>query len=311
MTRKEKLAEELKKLKSMGWKARIVYIWDYYKVIFVILLVGGVLINIAVTMVKNINTKVLMNAVFFNCDYVNGDTEGLTQQFIDSLGGIEKNEMIKTDFTLMLNPDVWDNTRTATETKVTAYNLTGELDCMVMTEDVYRQYQTQGLFQQMELRLTQEEQSKWKDYLVLDAEPDLSEVGAAAGEEMPSEEDKAAAGEEMPSEEDKAAAGEEVPAEEDKAAADEEVPAEEDKAAPGEEAPSEEDGAETSGTATSSSAVADSREAEYIYGIRLDSSKVLKQYGLYTEDQSVILAMPGNSENSEYAVKFLEFLLEE
>ena len=61
MTRKEKRQNELKKLKSMTFKQKAAYIWEYYKGVFAGIIIACVIISIGVQMFQNSQLKSLLS----------------------------------------------------------------------------------------------------------------------------------------------------------------------------------------------------------------------------------------------------------
>ena len=61
MTRKEKRQNELKKLKSMPFKQKAAYIWEYYKGVFAGIIIACVIISIGVQMFQNSQLKSLLS----------------------------------------------------------------------------------------------------------------------------------------------------------------------------------------------------------------------------------------------------------
>lgn len=58
---KEKRKKELEKIKNLKGKERLLYLWDYYKWVLIVLAVLVVLINVGMTVYKNKRTKILLN----------------------------------------------------------------------------------------------------------------------------------------------------------------------------------------------------------------------------------------------------------
>lgn len=173
--RKEKIQDELKKIKGLSWKQRIVYFWDYYKAVLVILIVIIAGVQITRTIIRNINTEELLNVVFLNSSYTSESAEQLEQDFTDYLGGIEKDQKISLDFSMAVDPQVWDNNWVAVQTKIMAYSVDGELDGIVMPESVYSIFLEQDMFMPLEEVLTANEQEKWSERLLLGKQPETGQ----------------------------------------------------------------------------------------------------------------------------------------
>lgn len=158
---KEQLQREKAKLKDMTWGQRIAYIWDYYKIVFVIIIAVIALGSLAATIIHNMGMEQVLQTVFFNCAS-GADTEGLEQGFVGYLGGLEKKQELMFDYSLYYDLNAEDTYSMAASTKVIAYNMTGDLDCMVMPEDLYHYYVDNGMFASLEDLLTPEELKQWE-----------------------------------------------------------------------------------------------------------------------------------------------------
>ena len=69
MTRKEKRQNELKKLKSMTFKQKAAYIWEYYKGVFAGIIIACVIISIGVQMFQNSQLKSLLSIAVVDSNY--------------------------------------------------------------------------------------------------------------------------------------------------------------------------------------------------------------------------------------------------
>ncbi|MDO5344450.1 MAG: hypothetical protein Q4E91_01755 [Lachnospiraceae bacterium] len=177
LSRKVRMERERKKLKEMNWKQRIGYVWDYYKIVFVILIGIVFLGSVISTIIHNMRIDTVMQTVFLNCDYLAGDSQTLWQGFEDYLGGLEKDQQLDLDFSLSVNFDSMDNATTAATIKVMAYMSEGSLDSMIMPESVYRHYAGNGTFQKMDEVLSPEELEEWEQYLDAPMRPEEGEEG--------------------------------------------------------------------------------------------------------------------------------------
>lgn len=177
LSRRERLDRERAKLKGMGWKQRIGYIWDYYKIGFVILIGIALLGSVIGTIIHNMRIETVMQTVFLNCDYLAGDAQSLWQGFEDYLGGLEEDQQLDLDFSLSVNFDSMDTATTAATVKIMAYMSDGMLDCMIMPENIYRHYAENGTFRKMDEVLSGEELEEWKQYLDAPMQPEEGDEG--------------------------------------------------------------------------------------------------------------------------------------
>lgn len=175
LSRKEKFAQEWKKLSGLSWRQRIGYLWDYYKIVPVILIAVIFLISLTVNIVHGLNMEQVLQAVFVNSDSLRADTDRLEQDFAGYLGGMEKNQELMFDYSLTLDLEGLDTGSAAAITKITAYSMNGKLDCMILPEDIYLDYVGRGMFMRLEDVLDEEEQEAWREALDERKQPEDTE----------------------------------------------------------------------------------------------------------------------------------------
>lgn len=163
---KETVLEELKKLAGLSWRQRIGYIWDYYKPLMVAIIVIIACISIGVTIYHNLQINHIFQAYLINSSNYSLDTDQMSAEFSDFIGGIGKNDEITIDATMTYDEN--DNTQygMASQMKLVTFAAAGEIDVMIGDEALYDHYIHSGGMTDLTDLLTEEELKAWDDYLV-------------------------------------------------------------------------------------------------------------------------------------------------
>ncbi|MCC8067244.1 MAG: hypothetical protein LIO94_09125 [Clostridiales bacterium] len=160
------LREEMRKLRSLSWKDRLVYVWDYYKLQMVIVIAVIAVINIAVTIYKNSQIDTLISIYMVNCNSYDVDADELTSDFTDYIGGIGQKEEIELDTTIILDDEDTSNYGMAYQMKFSAV-ISGQMaDVILMDADKYEEYAGWGYFEDLRDVLSEEQLEKWEDRLI-------------------------------------------------------------------------------------------------------------------------------------------------
>lgn len=162
---KELIREELKKLSGLSWGERLGYIWDYYKPLMAAVLVVIFLVSMGLEIYHNAQMEQLMNAYFINSNNVYVDSEAMTSEFTEYIGGLEDKQEINIDTTLSIENEL-NQYSTASQTKITALASANALDILVMDEDTFNQYYAQGFFADLGSVLSEEQLEEWADLLI-------------------------------------------------------------------------------------------------------------------------------------------------
>lgn len=66
---KEKRKKELEKIASLHGRAKLQYLWDYYKIVIVIIIAAIAMIHLAATMIRGLMTDVVLSVDAISADY--------------------------------------------------------------------------------------------------------------------------------------------------------------------------------------------------------------------------------------------------
>ena len=164
-TLKRIIRTELEKLKKLTWKERLVYIWDYYKPLLVILFGIWLLISVIVTMYHNMQLEYLMNAYFINSNALEVDSDRMTAEFVERIGGIGPREVVTIDTTLDLR-DTSSQYGVAAQMKMTALMSAETIDLLIVDQETYERYKEMGYFADFSTLFSEEQLEEWADLLV-------------------------------------------------------------------------------------------------------------------------------------------------
>ena len=159
LTGKEKRQMEWQKIKGMGWKERIGYIWTYYKVHMALVLAACLLIGLIGQIIYNSQFDTIFYAAVLNGGI--GDAEGMQDDFKAYLG--DDNEYHETTFDSSMFFTGDDTKDTAGVMKLTTLIGAQELDAMVCDERQYEKYADLDAFIPMDEILTQEQMEAYGD----------------------------------------------------------------------------------------------------------------------------------------------------
>ena len=151
--------EEWEKIRKLGYKARLQYFWDYYKILLVFAVVAIFIVYIAVFMIQGARTKTLLYACFLNTEELDPDTESLQADYIRALGGIGNTEQIVFDSSIWVNPDATGTSQqdVAASIKIASYVGAGALDVFVAPSHVTEFEQEGGILRTLDDIPTQDE----------------------------------------------------------------------------------------------------------------------------------------------------------
>ncbi len=306
--------EEWDKIRSLGWKARIQYFWDYYKFVLILIVALIFVISLVRTMITGALTDVLLNVAVLNPDTLSSDTVLMEEDFGNYLGGLGKREEIHFDSSIYIKENPLSQADTMGETKLTVFSAAGSMDAGLVPEEVFNYLQPKGVFKNLDDLLDDERKSAWAGELCYAEEPpELTEDGAAADTEGPAETETgdfaAAAAKESTGDSTDTAAKESTGDSTDTAAkestgdstdtaAKESIGDSADAAAKEDTGKSEEETAE---------AGAGDHEGKSIYGVRVDENGRMDDYIIYG-DEPVYLCVFSTAKNVDTALKFLDFM---
>lgn len=167
-TWRDRLKEEWRKLSKLGWKERFGYIWDYYKPQMAILAGILLLVNIGMTMYRNMQIEEVLQAYLVNCNSMNVDAEAVSQGFADYIGGLEEHQVATVNTTLIEEgKNAPQSQGTMAETmKLTALMSAQAMDLVVLDGLAYGTYLENGFLMDLTEVLSEEQKNRWQDHLV-------------------------------------------------------------------------------------------------------------------------------------------------
>lgn len=167
---RDKIREEWGKLRLLSWKARLAYVWDYYKPLMVGIIAVIAVINIGITVYHNLQTDTLLYAYMVNCNTYYVDSQTLTEDYTAYLSetGVKelgKNEEFEIDTSILLDDDDY-STNYAYQMKFTAVISAKLCDVALMDVEKFTEYAGWSYFLDLRELLTDEQLEKWADRIV-------------------------------------------------------------------------------------------------------------------------------------------------
>ncbi len=330
--------EELEKIKNLGFRAKLRYFWDYYKIVPIIIGVILFIVYMVFNVVRGVNTDMLLYVCTINCDELDPGTDQLKEAYIEARGGIEKSEQMMIDSSLYVDPEATGTSQrdVAASVKITSYVGSGAMDVFLAPSNVTDFEQKNGFYMALDDLLTKEEIQRLGEAgcLYYAKEPETDEDGMLLiykETEQTQEEDFATSG----PEEAFSASGQDQSGEDEGQTPSETLTEQEvQSVSSGDQADEESRTGAKSGADTLQDTEADTESAAYstagnsprleteyilntekqddmhIYGIRTDQGGLLEKYQIYY-DRPVWFSVIANSSHTEEAMRFLHFLLGE
>ncbi len=139
--------QEWEKIRGLGPAARIRYLWDYYKIVPILVLAAVIVVRILISMVIGAHTTTLLYTCIMNVSSMQGDDEALRDDFGAYIGGVGKWEQIVIDSSIRIDPQSAGLSQSASANlmKLTALTQNGMLDVCLAPEDVTEYLAQEGL----------------------------------------------------------------------------------------------------------------------------------------------------------------------
>ncbi|MCD8021841.1 MAG: hypothetical protein LUF30_02255 [Lachnospiraceae bacterium] len=165
---RNKVREETGKLALLSWKERFAYIWDYYKPLMVGIIAVIAVINICITSYRNLQIDTVFYAYLIDCYSYYADTDALTADFTEYIGGIGEKEEILIDTSLVFNSDdsTYSSTTANYQMKYVAVIAANQVDVSLMDQETFEQYAELQYYADLTEVLTEEQLEKWADRLI-------------------------------------------------------------------------------------------------------------------------------------------------
>ena len=292
---REKRRQERQKIASLHGKKRLQYLWDYYKVWLVFLAIAIVAVNIAVTIVRGLMTKTLLQVSALSADY-SAAGDQMQEDFSSYIGGLKKHEELSFDLSIDLHPGAVTQAEQVADVKLQVQVSSGTLDAVLVPDYAFSYIQQRGMLMSLDDVLSPDEietygkagdlayaSSTVRTITALSSLKNQTEPGTEAAEAEAKTVAETAANTEAESDSGTAAP-----------ARSESLP----EAENGTEAPS----GQTAEIHSTPSA------GEQIYGVRVDDSGILSDYAWYPTDQKVYFGIVSNTRHEDMALTYLHYL---
>ena len=144
LTPAEKRKERLKTIKRLKGKARLEYIWEYYRFLLVFVIAAVLVISTAVTMIRNSQQNIVLSIAVVDADkQIDQTNEELAEQIHTALK-LPENEQVKVH-TAVSSVESQEN-----EAKLTmVMSPVSENDIVICGQDVYDKFKDTGVFQEI------------------------------------------------------------------------------------------------------------------------------------------------------------------
>ena len=311
---REKRRQERQKIASLHGKKKLQYLWDYYKVWLVFLAIAIVAVNIAVTIVKGLMTKTLLQVSALSADY-SAAGDQMQEDFSSYIGGLKKHEELSFDLSIDLHPGAVTQAEQVADVKLQVQVSSGTLDAVLVPDYAFSYIQQRGMLMSLDDVLSPDEIETYGKAgdLAYASAPDLQALSkqdaSEAGTLDPEGESTVRTITTLSSLQNQTEPGTEAAEAEAKTAANTEAESDSGMAAPAksESLPEADTGTEASSGQTSEIHSSPS-EGEQIYGIRVDDSGVLSDYAWYPTDQKVYFGIVSNTRHEDMALTYLHYL---
>lgn len=146
MDKKERRKFEREKLRRMGGKEKLEYLWMYYKIWLLVPVVFIFLAGIGIQMYQNAKQETLIQVSIV--DSVESGHEKLSEAFKKQIGKTGKNQVV------MYHNNVTSQKGYSSQALMTTLMGAQSLDVLICPEEMYEGYNRQGAFQKV-LKLEQ------------------------------------------------------------------------------------------------------------------------------------------------------------
>lgn len=164
MSVNEEIREQRKKLKGQGFKAKLEYFWEYYKIHTIVAVVVMIFLVTLIHDIRN-NKPYAFYAAAINST-ASGAQDILEKEFADYAGIDTENELCFIDTTLVYNLELIDEVTIATSQKIMATMAASDLDVMLADSTLFTHYANQESFIDLTTLLSADELKRLEDRLV-------------------------------------------------------------------------------------------------------------------------------------------------
>lgn len=158
MTPKEKRALEWQKLKGMGLKGKLEYLWAYYKFVLVILVVLIFVITAACEMIENSKHHTILNVTVTGASLME-DGEKIGEELQEQFGTGDKYDDVTFDYSYTMS-DI-ESADYNLVMKFTAVVAAQQMDVLITNQSIYEHYAEQDMFLDISTLFTDEERERY------------------------------------------------------------------------------------------------------------------------------------------------------
>lgn len=159
LTPAERRKERLETIRRLRGKARLEYIWEYYRSLLVFVIAAVLVISTAVTMIRNSRENIVLSIAVVDADKQTGQTNEELAEQIQKVLKLPENQQVQVD-TAASSVDSQEN-----EAKLTmVMSPVSENDIVICGQEVYDKYKETGVFKEPDDVLG-EDAGKYETYM--------------------------------------------------------------------------------------------------------------------------------------------------
>lgn len=164
MSLHDEIKEQQKKLKGQGFKAKLEYFWEYYKIHTIVVICVAILLGTLIHDISN-NKPYGFYAIFLNSGSSSAQ-DYLEKDFIPVAGIDTSKYSCFIDTSTSYDLEVITETTIATSQKIMANVAGGDLDILGADSNIFIYYANQQMFVDLRTVLSDEQISKYQDLFV-------------------------------------------------------------------------------------------------------------------------------------------------
>ncbi len=159
------------RLRTMPFRGKLSYLWDYYKWIALgilcFMVVGAILVS---NYVKALHTNSILGVTLINADAIEADQRDLFTGFAETLEDSEGDEVVTVDASLSIDLSKQDAVSAASFQVLSATLLSGGTDILICDEQLFLKEQENNAFLPLKEVLSGEELDRASDLVVASGE---------------------------------------------------------------------------------------------------------------------------------------------
>lgn len=163
---KESAKAEKKKIRDMSLKQKCRYFWDYYKGVLVALICIGVAVDIGITVYRDIRRVHLLDIGMVNTISFGDEIDEMIGPFREKYNADDIHRAITVDSSFQIDLDETDEVSQASYTKLLVQGQTDTMDVLLMPKDIFDNFASLGLFEDIRKVLSEEMQKELSGQIV-------------------------------------------------------------------------------------------------------------------------------------------------